>query len=97
MMFFDDLSSPLSLVYCLSKQGINCVGNVQKNRLSSCRLADKKDPIETAILRRTYEERICLHDGVDFTATVWKDSKIVTLLSTYISSHTVDNTCPYDS
>lgn len=44
----------------------------------------------------SYEERISHHDGVDFSATVWKDNKVVTLLSTYIGSQPVSNIWRYD-
>lgn len=39
-----------------------------------------------------YEERIS-HLGLEVSATVWKDKKVFTLLSTYIRLQSVDNIC----
>lgn len=95
-MFFDRFYILLSLACCLSKQGLHCVGTVQKNRLANCRFTCKKDLMKTTIPRRTYKKKISLHDGVDFLATVWKNNKVVNLLPIYISSQSVDNIGWYD-
>ncbi|KAJ8728993.1 hypothetical protein PYW07_006689 [Mythimna separata] len=42
--------------------------------------------MKTSVLRGTYEEKVAHHDGVDFSASVWKDNKVVTLLSTYVGA-----------
>ncbi|CAH2102653.1 unnamed protein product [Euphydryas editha] len=86
IVFFDNFYTSLPLIYYSSKQGIHCVGTVQQNRLPNCRLPDKKQLMKTSVPRGTYEERVSHHDGVDFSATVWKDNKVVTLLSSYVGS-----------
>lgn len=86
VIYFDNFYTSLPLAYYLSKQGIHCVGTVQQNRLPNCRLPDKKSLMKTSVLRGTYEEKVAHHDGVDFSATVWKDNKVVTLLSTYVGA-----------
>lgn len=96
IVFFDNFYTSLPLVYYLSKQGIHCVGTVQQNRLPNCRLPDKKALMKTSVPRGTYEERISHHDGVDFSATVWKDNKVVTLLSTYVGAEPVGKVSRYD-
>lgn len=42
--------------------------------------------MKTSVPRGTYEEKVAHHDGVDFSATVWKDNKVVTLLPTYVGA-----------
>lgn len=96
IVFFDNFYTSLPLVYYLAKQGIHCVGTVQQNRLPNCRLPDKKDLLKAAVPRGTHEERTAHFDGVDFSATVWKDNKVVTLLSNYIGSQPMGKVVRYD-
>ncbi|XP_050553076.1 piggyBac transposable element-derived protein 3-like [Spodoptera frugiperda] len=86
VIYFDNFYTSLPLAYYLSKQGIHCVGTVQQNRLPNCRLPDKNTLMKTSVPRGTYEEKVAHHDGVDFSATVWKENKVVTLLSTYVGA-----------
>lgn len=43
IIFFDNFYTSLPLVHYLNKQGIQCVGTIQQNRLPNCRLPDKKE------------------------------------------------------
>lgn len=38
------------------------------------------------IPRRTFDENVVIHDGINISATVWKDNKIVTLCSTCVGA-----------
>ncbi|XP_052756520.1 piggyBac transposable element-derived protein 4-like [Galleria mellonella] len=96
IVFFDNFYTSLPLVNYLNKQGIQCVGTIQQNRLPNCRLPDKKELMKTSIPRGTYEERVSHSDGVDFSATAWKDNKVVTLLSTYVGAEPVGKVSRYD-
>ena len=96
IVFFDNYYTSLPLVNYLNKQGIQCVGTIQQNRLPNCRLPDKKELMKTSIPRGTYEERVVHSDGVDFSATAWKDNKVVTLLSTYVGAEPVGKVSRYD-
>lgn len=96
IVFFDNFYTSLPLVYHLAKQGIHCVGTVQQNRLPNCRLPDKKEYLYTTVPRGTHEEGTAHFDGIDFSATVWKDNKIDTLLSNFVGSQPVGKVARYD-
>ncbi|GBP51057.1 Chimeric ERCC6-PGBD3 protein [Eumeta japonica] len=52
--------------------------------------------MKSSIARGTYEEHVSHSNGVDFLATVWKDNKVVTLLSTYVGAEPVGKVSKYD-
>ncbi|CAK1547958.1 unnamed protein product [Leptosia nina] len=98
IVFFDNFYTSLPLVnYYLNKQGIQYVETIQQNRVPNCRLPDKKELMKTFVPRGTYEERVSgFSDGVDFSATAWKDKKVVTLLSTYVGAERVGKVSRHD-
>ncbi|CAG4934580.1 unnamed protein product [Colias eurytheme] len=53
-----------------------CLGIVQKNRLGkTCKLPEKKDILKPSVPRGSYDENVTTFDGVEFSATSWKDDK----------------------
>ncbi|CAG4981874.1 unnamed protein product [Colias eurytheme] len=63
--------------------------------------------MKKSVPRGSYEERVSMLDGIDMSCVVWKDNKVVTLLSTYALPVTkvnrydkakrekIDITCPF--
>ncbi|CAK1596317.1 unnamed protein product [Parnassius mnemosyne] len=96
IIFFDNFYTSLPLMFHLAKQGIHSLGSVQQNRLPNCRLPDKKEYMKANVSRGAYQEKITHYDGVDFSATAWKDNKVVTLLSTYVGAEPATTVGRYD-
>lgn len=97
IIYFDNFYTNIPLLHYLFKEGIYCLGTVQRNRLGkSCKLPDKKNIMKPEVARGTYHENVATYEGVDFAAVSWKDNKPVTLLSTYVGSEPVESTQRYD-
>lgn len=96
IIYFDNFYTSLPLVYFLAKEGIHTVGTVQQNRIPNNKLPDKKDFMKKSVPRGSYEERVSMLDGIDMSCVVWKDNKIVTLLSTYAGALPVAKVNRYD-
>lgn len=90
VIYFDNFYTSLPLLYYFSKEGIHCLGTIQRNRLGKdCKLPTKIDVMKSTIPRGTYEEQMVDYGGVDMTAISWKDNKQVVLLSTYVGADPV--------
>ncbi|KAJ8969607.1 hypothetical protein NQ314_001673 [Rhamnusium bicolor] len=81
------------LVY-LSQQGIYSLGTVRRNRIPNCKLPDENALKEKA--RGTSKEFVGVVDGVEISSVVWKDNKIVTLLSTFAGINPSDKVSRFD-
>ncbi|CAK1587806.1 unnamed protein product [Parnassius mnemosyne] len=97
IVYFDNFYSSLTLFHHLHKEGIYCLGTVQRNRLGkTCKLPKKEDVQKTSVPRGSYDENVASLDGVEFAATSWKDNKQVLLLSTYVGANPVGTISRYD-
>lgn len=97
IIYFDNFYTSLSLFHYLFKESIYCLGTVQKNRLGkTCKLPDKKDLLKPSVPRGSYDENVTAFDGVEFSATSWKDNKQVLLLSAYVGSEPLNTVKRYD-
>ncbi|XP_049873098.1 piggyBac transposable element-derived protein 4-like isoform X1 [Pectinophora gossypiella] len=96
IIYFDNYYTSLPLVSYLYKQGIYSLGTVQLNRLPKVKLPDKKKIMKKDIPRGFHEENTTTYDNVEVSATIWKDNKPVTLLSTYVGALPVTTVQRYD-
>lgn len=68
----------MPLTYYSAKEGIQCVGTVQRNRLGkNCKLPSKQDVMKKQVPRGSYVEFTTHVDGVDIASVSWKVNKQV--------------------
>lgn len=80
-VFFDNYYTTIPLLTFMAKKGIHTLGTVRRNRLPNCQFISEK--IMNNQARGTAFEYITVFDDIPLTSVVWKDNKIVTLLSSY--------------
>lgn len=62
IIYFDNFCTNIPLLHFLAKEGIYCLGTVQKNRLgNTCKLPDKKEILKSTVPRGTYLLQKCRH------------------------------------
>jgi len=80
-VYFDNYYTTIPLITYLVSQGIHSLGTVRQNRIPNCNfLAEKvinKKP------RGTSYEYVAVYDDIPVTSVLWKDNKLVTLLSSF--------------
>jgi len=80
-VYFDNYYTTIPLITYLVSQGIQFLGTVRRNRIPNCNfLAEKvinKKP------RGTSYEYIAVYDDIPVISVLWKDNKLVTLLSSF--------------
>ncbi|XP_061728471.1 LOW QUALITY PROTEIN: piggyBac transposable element-derived protein 4-like [Cydia pomonella] len=97
IVYFDNYYTSLPLMYYMAKEGILCLGTVQRNRLGkNCKLPTKPQVMARSVPRGSFDEYITTHDEIDMTAVSWKDNKQVILLSTYVGATPVGTIERYD-
>lgn len=97
IIYHDNFYTSLPLMYYFAKEGIQCVGTVQRNRLGkNCKLPSKQDVMKKQVPRGSYVEFTTHVDGVDIASVSWKDNKQVVLLSTYVGAEPVESIERYD-
>ncbi|CAG4954515.1 unnamed protein product [Colias eurytheme] len=97
IVYFDNFYTSLPLMYYLAKQGIWCLGTVQRNRLGkSCKLPTKQQVMAKSVERGSYEEYVTSYNGIEMSSVSWKDNRQVTLLSTYVGAEPVSTIERYD-
>ncbi|XP_026745537.1 piggyBac transposable element-derived protein 3-like isoform X1 [Trichoplusia ni] len=97
IIYHDNFYTTLPLMYYFAKEGIQCVGTVQRNRLGKkCKLPSKQDVMKKQVPRGSYVEYITHIDGVDMSSVSWKDNKQVVLLSTYVGAEPLQSIERYD-
>lgn len=97
IVYFDNFYTSLPLMYYMAKQGIWCLGTVQRNRLGKfCKLPTKQQVMAKSVERRSYEEYVTSYDGIEMSSVSWKDNRQVTLLSTYVGAEPVSTIERYD-
>ncbi|CAF4878842.1 unnamed protein product [Pieris macdunnoughi] len=76
IIYFDNFYTNIPLVHYLTNEGIYCLGTVQRNRLGkSCKLPEKREIMKSNVPRGTYHENVASHEGLELSATSWKDNK----------------------
>lgn len=97
IIYFDNFYTNIPLVHYLTNEGIYCLGTVQRNRLGkSCKLPEKREIMKSNVPRGTYHENVASHEGLELSATSWKDNKQVLLLSTYVGAEPADTITRYE-
>lgn len=79
-IYFDNYYTSIPLIAYLRTNGILSLGTMRRNRIPNCPLP--KDIEE----RGEMVEFVTNFQGIDITTTSWKDTKVVTVASTFIGS-----------
>lgn len=96
IVYFDNYYTSIPLACYLHKQKIFCLGTVRTNRLPNNKLPNQQAFMKKSIPRGSFEEHMTTYDGTDVSVTMWKDNKIVTLLSTYVGAEPVQKINRFD-
>lgn len=81
-LYFDNYFTSLPLLGHLAKEGILSLGTVRRNRIPNCKLPTDK---EVSKKERGYsKEFVADVDGIDISNVIWKDNKVVTMVSTFV-------------
>ncbi|XP_025407423.1 piggyBac transposable element-derived protein 3-like [Sipha flava] len=80
-VYFDNYYTSIPLMAALYQKGILSVGTIRRNRIPNCRLPDEK--FFKKQIHGTAYEYITSYKGAPLSNVVWKDNKLVTLMSTY--------------
>lgn len=80
-LYFDNYYTTLELLVYLAENGILSLGTVRRNRIPNCKLPTEKDMKKNP--RGTSYEFVANYKNVDISSTVWKDNRVVNLLSTF--------------
>lgn len=86
-------TSPRLMAY-LAQNGIYSLGTVRRNRITSCKLPSEKDMKKDP--RGTSYEFVGDLDDISISSLVWKDNKVVTLLSTFAGELPLSTINRYD-
>lgn len=81
-LYFDNYYSTLNLLAFLAHEGIYCLDTVRRNRITNCKLPNEQDMKKED--RGTSYEFVGTLDNIDISSIVWKDNKLVTLISTFV-------------
>lgn len=81
-IYFDNYYSSIPLVSYLATRGIYSLGTIRRNRIPNCKLPSEKEMKK--VQRGTSYEYVADANGVDISTVVWKDNKIVTLVSSFV-------------
>ncbi len=81
-VYFDNWFTSLPLVHHLAKLGIYSVGTVRRNRITNDPLPQEKAMKKKK--RGTIVERLAVYKRIPITTILWKDSKLITFLSSYV-------------
>lgn len=106
-LFFDNYYTTLDVLVYLAENGILSMGTVRRNRVPNCKLPTEKDLKKE--MRGTSYEFVANYKNIDISSIVWKDNKVVNLLSTFggqlpitavkrydkVSKASKDIPCPY--
>ncbi|CAH2087871.1 unnamed protein product [Euphydryas editha] len=93
-LYFDNYFTSLPLLEHLAKEGILSLGTVRRNRIPNCKLpADK----ELSKKERGYSmEFVADVGGIDISNVIWKDNKVVTMVSTFVGEMPKSQVRRYD-
>jgi len=80
-IYCDNYYSSIPLMEYLYQKGIFALGTVRRNRLPNCQLPNDKQIKK--LPRGASIEQVTSYETAPISVVLWKDNKIVTLLSTY--------------
>lgn len=80
-VYFDNYYTNVPLMVALYEKGILSVGTVRRNRIPNCKLPSENF-FKKQICGTSYEY-ITSYKGAPLSNVIWKDNKLVTLMSTY--------------
>lgn len=81
-LYFDRYYTSLDLAMYLFRQGIQCVGTIQRNRIPNCKFKDEKDLKKES---RGYSEEFTTNlESVDISTVLYKDNSNVSFLSSFV-------------
>lgn len=93
-LYFDNNFTSLSLLEHLAKEEILSLGTVRRNRIPNCKLPTDK---EVSKKERGYSmEFVADVDGIDISNVIWKDNKVVTMVSTFVGEMPKSQVRRYD-
>lgn len=82
IIYFDNYYTSIPLmVVALYQKGILSVGTIRRNRIPNCILPDEQ--FLKKQIRGTSYEYITSYKGATLSNVLWKDNKLLTLMSTY--------------
>lgn len=93
-LFFDNYYTTLPLLVYLKKRNILSLGTVSRNRLKNVMLPD--DSLLMKKPRGTTAHCVSKVRGIDIVAVTWKDTKILSLLSTFAAVDPVVKVSRFD-
>ncbi|XP_045445825.1 piggyBac transposable element-derived protein 2-like [Melitaea cinxia] len=80
-LYFDNYFTSLALLEYLGKEGILSLGTVRRNRIPDCKLPADKEVMKKE--RGFSVEYVTNMGGIDVSNVIWKDNKVVTLVSSF--------------
>lgn len=84
----------LPLLEHLAKEGVLSLGTVRRNRISNCKLPTDKEVSKKEC--GFSMEFVANVDGIDISNVIWKDNKIVTMVSTFVGEMLKSQVGRYD-
>lgn len=80
-LYFDNYFTSLALLEYLAKEGILSLGTVRRNRIPDCKLPADKEVMKKD--RGFSVEYVANMDGIYVSNVIWKENKVVKLLSSF--------------
>ncbi|KAF2889292.1 hypothetical protein ILUMI_16881 [Ignelater luminosus] len=93
-LYFDNYYSSIPLVSYLSSIGIYSLGTIRRNRISNCKLPTEQQMKKES--RGISHEYVATVNSSNISTVVWKDNKIVTLVSSFTGQLPVQEVVRYD-
>jgi hypothetical protein len=93
-VYFDNYYTTIPLITYLVSQGIHSLGTVRRNRIPNCTFLAEK--VINKKSRGTSYAYIVVYDNIPVTSVLWKDNKLVTLLSSYCGILPDKTICRFD-
>lgn len=93
-LYFDNYYTSIPLINYLAKRGIHTLGTVTRNKILSCKMPSESHLKKME--RGQSMEFLTDFDGTTISNTIWKDNKVVMLLSSFIGSEPTQNVQRYD-
>lgn len=84
----------MDLLVYLAKNGILSMGTVRRNRVPNCKLPTERKLKKE--VRGTSHEFVANYKNTDISSTVWKDNRVVNLLSTLGGQQPITSIKRYD-
>lgn len=93
-VYFDNYFTSIPLISYLATEGIYSLGTIQRNRITNCKLPSNKEMKKEK--RGSNYEFVGTVRDVDISVVVWKDTKVVTLASSFVGKLPVSSVERYD-